>query len=256
MANTLSVLPMESIYENPLNQRSMDKEEIDIIKESILEVGLLHPLAVYKESENKYILVSGHKRFEALKELGRKGAATVQCTIVDKPSDSFKEAELMARANVHRSSPEQIKREVELVNNLWNTMDPKRKSFLSEKYKKAFIEENEDNPKYIEDPHKFIASRFRPRLDYINHVTGLNASNRTLAGYLSSTLKKENEGVEEKAPKKEKSVSLWKVLKSMDELKEKIDSCIPNCYDKEVKDELEAIKINIDASCRKIRGEC
>lgn len=256
MANSLQILQMDSIYENPLNQRSMNQEEIEIIKESILEVGLLHPLTVYKESENKYVLISGHKRFEALKSLGRKGSATVQCTIVDKPSDTSREAEMMARANVHRSSPEQIKKEVELVNNLWNTMDSKRRNFLIEKYKKAFVKQYESDPKYIEDPGKFTSSRFRPRLDYINHITGLNASNRTLATYLSNTLKKENEGVEETKEKKAKVVTFRNVLHQIDVLKGTIEAYKPSCCDSQIISELDSLSESLNTSDRKLRGEC
>lgn len=255
MANTLQILQMDAIYANPLNQRSMDEEEINIMKESILEVGLLHPLTVYKEGENRYVLISGHKRFEALKRIGRKGNATVQCTIVDKPSDASKEAEMMARANVHRSSPEQIKKEVELVNNLWNTMDSKRRSFLVEKYKKAFIKEHETDPKYIENPQTYITNRFRPRLDYINHITGLNASNRTLSGYLANTLKREREDIEEPKVKKEKVITIRNVLRSIDSLQGLIEGYAPNCSDAGMQSELESLKNALEASGRKLRGE-
>ena len=217
MANTLQVLEMDCIAPNPLNQRSMDQDEIKVIQDSILEVGLLHPLTVYKEAEGKYILVSGHKRFEALKNLGRSGKSKVQCTVVDKPSDASKEAELLARANVHRSNPAQIRREVEIVNGLWNTMDMSRRKALTEKYRKAFIEANQWDPKFQEDETKFIAQRFRPRADYINQITGLNVSNRTITTYLKDTLKKESEGYEEE-PKKERKITEKMITKAIESL--------------------------------------
>ena len=223
MANTLQILEMDSIEPNPLNMRSMNADEIKVIQDSILEVGLLHPLTVYEESAGRYILVSGHKRFEALKNLGRSGKSKVQCTVVDKPADVSKEAELLARANVHRSSPDQIRREVEIVNGLWNTMDTSRRKALTEKYRESFIEANQWDPKFIEDQTKFIAQRFRPRADYINQITGLNVSNRTITTYLKDTLKKESEGYAEE-PKKEKRITEKMILKSVDSLSGLIES--------------------------------
>lgn len=58
---------IEKIVENDLNN-IYSKRPLDELKESILKDGLLQPLVAYKEGSN-YILVSGHHRLRAIKEL-------------------------------------------------------------------------------------------------------------------------------------------------------------------------------------------
>ena len=58
---------IEKIVENNLNN-IYDKRPLDDLKESIVKDGLLQPLVAYKEGSN-YVLVSGHHRLAAIKEL-------------------------------------------------------------------------------------------------------------------------------------------------------------------------------------------
>ena len=218
MANTLKLVEMGKISQNPLNERSMDPSEIDVIKDSIMEVGLLHPLVVYEESEDHFILVSGHKRFKALQELGRMPNSTVQCTVVDKPSDITQEQELLARGNVGRSNPEQIANEIKLVNNIWNTMDSSRRKRLTESYRATFEIAHKDDPAYISDKTKYMTNRFRARMEYINHITGLNMSNKTISQYLKTTLENEDEALIDDKPKKERAFTIKQIAKSIDSL--------------------------------------
>ena len=224
MSSKLELLRMSDIHPNPLNNRSMTESEIENIKDSILEVGLLHPLTVYEDTPGFYIIVSGHKRFDALKLLGR-GNSTVQCTVIDKPGNPSEEMELMARANVHRSNPEQIQNECAIVNNLWNTMPAQRRSKLTEKYRKAFIKANETDPLYIKDPAAFMSNRFRARCEYINHITGLGLSNKTISKYLKDILKGESEEIpEEKKPVRVRTITASMIIKSIQSLSGLIDS--------------------------------
>jgi len=202
----------------------MTYEEIENLKESILEVGLLHPLTVYLNDAGNYTLISGHKRYKALLALGKSSTSKVQCTVIDKPLDYTKECELMARANVHRSSPEQIKTEVDIVNNLWNTMAQEKREYWTNKFQLQFDAKYGTDPKYLEDPKKFKSNRFRPRLDYINQITGLSLSNRTLTTYLKKTLSNEDESIEQSTTPKEKTVTIKHLLKAVDSLNGLIDS--------------------------------
>lgn len=62
-------IPYDEIIGNPNNTFSMDDEELMLLKQSIDSNGLFSPLTVMELSENKYMLLSGHRRFEVLKQL-------------------------------------------------------------------------------------------------------------------------------------------------------------------------------------------
>ncbi|MBI4454751.1 MAG: ParB/RepB/Spo0J family partition protein [Acidobacteria bacterium] len=57
--------------------REAAKDAVPKLAASVEKVGLLHPLTVCKRKDGKYDLVSGHVRFEALKERGEKTAPAV-----------------------------------------------------------------------------------------------------------------------------------------------------------------------------------
>lgn len=219
-------ISIKLLKENPLNsERSMDYGEIMNLRESIMEVGLLHPLTVYEngDAEGTFTILSGHKRYRALFDiLG--GIGDVQCMVIDKPADEIKESELMARANVHRSTPEEIEKEVSIVNNLWNTMSKERRTYWTERFLAQFEELNKTNADYLEDPSKFKSNRFRPRLDYINQITGLGLSNRTLTKYLKDTLKDEGEGFTTEKEKRERKITKKIIKKSCESLMGMIDA--------------------------------
>ena len=61
--NDLSANPLNKIYED-----QDTREDLDELIDSIRETGLQQPLIVSK-SENSYVLLSGHRRIKALKEL-------------------------------------------------------------------------------------------------------------------------------------------------------------------------------------------
>lgn len=244
-------IEIKLLRENPLNEaRIMSDDEIQNLKESIMEVGLLHPLVVYSnnDAEGTYTIVSGHKRYRAILEIaGPTGQAL--CSVIDKPDDQIVESELMTRANVHRSTPEEITTEVRIANNIWNTMTTERRKYWTERFENAFVEANKDNPKYIDDPEGFKSSRFRPRLDYIAQITGLGVSNRTLTKYLKETLKQSNEGLEEK-PKKEKKITVRNIRHACESLKGIIDACEYTApkppYLDDLQDNLESVLRELD----------
>lgn len=221
---TIKDIQLREIIPNPLNKsRSMDYNEIENLKDSIQEVGLLHPLVVYRNDAGTYTLISGHRRFAALNNMAGDDYA-VPCVVIEKPTNDVEEAEYMTRANVHRSSPDEIRNEVKIANDLWNSMSKDKKKVWSARLEEEFIEKNYANPMYKEDPKQFKSNRFRPRLMYINKITGLNLSNRSISGYLTSTLEEEGEAIiSEKPERKPNKVTVKKIAKTMTKLNELLD---------------------------------
>lgn len=69
--NNLKTVSLSEIIENEKNVlfRELTEKEMEELKSSIQEVGLLEPLVVVQEGEH-YKLISGHQRKKALEELG------------------------------------------------------------------------------------------------------------------------------------------------------------------------------------------
>jgi len=65
-------------------RRVADDDEMESLIHSISTIGLLHPLTVVRE-EKKYRILAGHRRFIALKALGR---TSVPCNIIETSLDS------------------------------------------------------------------------------------------------------------------------------------------------------------------------
>ena len=217
-------IKLKDIRPNPLNSsRSMDYNEIENLKDSISEVGLLHPLTVYQNIDNTYTLISGHRRFAALNNLAGKDEE-VPCTVIEKPATKEEEEEYLSRSNVHRSSPEEIRNEVKFANDIWDSMPSERRKEWMKKFEKKFKEENEANPLYKENPKAFKSNRFRPRLMYINHITGLNLSTRTVSTYIKATLDEAGESIGEEKPKKAPNrVTVKKISSTMKKLNSLLD---------------------------------
>lgn len=214
----INKINVSDIVANPLNNRSM--KDVDIIAESIQLVGLLHPLVVY-EDHGKYVLISGHRRFEALKKLKN---TTVDAVIVGKPKTEFEEQELMSQANIHRSSPEEIKHEAFLAQNVYNTMPNEYREKWREALLKDFVEKAKGNEKYNKDPKGFIDNNFRAREEYIKSMTGLDVSNSTVKKLVKDYLREageipDNHAEEEEAtPKQKKKITRKNIMKSISSL--------------------------------------
>lgn len=70
-------IPIDEIEDNPFNPRQFYSEEsIKQLAESIKRVGLIHSITV-REHNDKYEIVAGHRRFRALRMLGRKSIEVV-----------------------------------------------------------------------------------------------------------------------------------------------------------------------------------
>ncbi len=87
--NNLKTIGINEIIDNPKNTlfRELTAEEMDELKASILEVGLLEPLVVVKATDDKYRLVSGHQRKKALQELGMDKVAVNVVTLEDEDEE-------------------------------------------------------------------------------------------------------------------------------------------------------------------------
>ena len=221
MAKKTLFIQMKDIKPNRLNKRSMDLEEIEVLSESIKDAGLINPLVVYQNQDGSYTLLDGHRRYRALELMGRAGTNQVPCIVVDKPSDEVREQELMANGNIHRSKPEDLKHEIEVANVLWNTMSKTRRDKLTQEYKQKFIDKFCNDEKYQENPSQFLSNRFRPRIDYIRAITGLDYSNKTVTSTLSEILKAKSEKLNPKIEKeiKEKVITSKDIIRYIKSLK-------------------------------------
>lgn len=181
MPENFQTVPVSQIHPNELNHRSMDAEEIADLADSINRIGMVSPLVVYRKTNNFYTLLSGHRRLEAIQQLGWND---VTCKIVDPPADTYAEQEFLAQANMHRSSPDDLKNEITSMLRSWETMDETRRDDITHRIEEKWKEENKDNPRYQHDPAGFKRRNFRPKLTYISVMTGLNLANTTVKKYL------------------------------------------------------------------------
>jgi ParB family transcriptional regulator, chromosome partitioning protein len=86
---TLQNIPVDEISPNPHNPRLIfEPRELDELKNSILKVGILVPLTVYKNEKSypktQYVILDGERRWRCAKELGFQ---FVPANIIDEPKD-------------------------------------------------------------------------------------------------------------------------------------------------------------------------
>ena len=182
------ILNVNDLRENPANDRSMDPDAIRVLAESIDKEGFRGTLVAYRDGD-RYTLLSGHKRLAALRLCG---INRVPVDVVDAPKSLTEEQEIMSRLNIHRSAPEEVRQEVSLMSRAWNTMDADRKKELTAKYRDEFTKYHSSNPKYQEDPDGYISRNFKPKCEYIRHMTGLSDSNTTIKRALKEIAEQEN----------------------------------------------------------------
>lgn len=98
---TLKDLAIGEIGPNPHNPRlHFDEKDLEDLKESIRNAGVLVPITVYENedanSSEKYILLDGERRWRCTKDLGLK---TVPANIVDRPKDTTQN--ILYMFNIH-----------------------------------------------------------------------------------------------------------------------------------------------------------
>ena len=94
---------LELLHSNPFQPRiNIKLEPLNELIASIKQNGLLQPIVVTKQKDNKYIIVAGHRRFEAYKEIGRKSIkAVVKEDLSDKDLAILSLTENIMRENLH-----------------------------------------------------------------------------------------------------------------------------------------------------------
>ena len=222
---TLTKIKLGNIQPNPLNIHNNDSsQQVKIIADSISTIGLESPLVVYEDKEfaNKkmYTIISGHKRYEALKQLGKPPIYEVPCVVEDKPKDEIAEREILLQNNLGRKSPEEIKKQVQEASRIWNKLSPDVRQKYTDAFKNQFVIEESKNHK-VDD--KYIRDNFRPRLEYIKRMSGLDMSNSTVKSLLKTELEKVSEGFVQEV--KEKTVSIKDILRRVNTLSGLIEIC-------------------------------
>lgn len=95
MKPTLEVvyLPLDELHDYESNAKVHDRGNIDAIKASIGEFGNCDPIGVWTDENGKHVIVEGHGRRIALKELGQD---TVPCILLNHLSDEQRRAYALA----------------------------------------------------------------------------------------------------------------------------------------------------------------
>ncbi|MCL2844136.1 MAG: ParB/RepB/Spo0J family partition protein [Chitinivibrionia bacterium] len=100
-----STVSISAISPNPFQPRiDFNVEQIEELAKSIKEQGLLQPIVVRKISEQKYQIVSGERRFRALKSLGEVDAPV----IIRDDIDDKQMLELALVENIQRENLNEI----------------------------------------------------------------------------------------------------------------------------------------------------
>lgn len=73
-------IPLDEIVANPDNQKLFTMENVEGLCQSIESVGFNGAIEVYRLPSGKYQISSGHRRYAAMKRLGRK---TIPCIIME-----------------------------------------------------------------------------------------------------------------------------------------------------------------------------
>lgn len=118
-------LELNSIYPNP-NQPRKSFENIDELAQSIDKKGLIQAIAVSKDSNGKYMIISGERRFRACTHLGLK---TIKCHIINADNKDIEEISLIE--NIQRNDLTDF--EVSnFITRLWESGEYSKKQDLAE----------------------------------------------------------------------------------------------------------------------------
>lgn len=216
---TFTQINLGNIRENPLNiHNNDDDDQIQLMADSISEIGLQNPLVVYEDNyagKKVYTILSGHKRYRALIRSGKPPIFSVPCVVEDKPADEMAERELLLQNNMARKDPEEIQRQALEASAIWSRMSPERRERYAKQFEARFIiEQKKKGGRY--DP-AFIKDNFRPRLEYIRKMTGLSVCNRTVTNILRKELEKTSEALPVE-PTKEKAITIKDIIKRANSL--------------------------------------
>jgi len=108
-------VPISSIKENPINYQiysSKHTKEDEELEQSLSLYGLLEPILVNKENNQ---IISGHRRFNALKKLGKKTIDVIFKSVGEMDiieliqSNRHREKTLIEKINEYRTLKSQMK---------------------------------------------------------------------------------------------------------------------------------------------------
>ena len=209
---SVRLIPVDRICVNPKNSRSL--EGIDVLAESIRRTGrLLEPLLTYEE-DGVYYILSGHRRFAAWKflcdEPGSTWSRTIPCITVPKPQDEYEERILMSQANIHRYEPEEIRNEVRIAIEIWESMSDEKQVEMKKVLKDRFLDEQGE-----EVTSEFLRSNYRPKLEFVRFLTGIKSTNKTIQKMLKDKEPGNN--------KEKQTITKAKILKEVRNLSRDLD---------------------------------
>jgi len=87
---------VSKLKEADYNPRQISKEHFQDIKKSLKKLGCIDPILINKNKERENIIVGGHMRLRAMKELGEK---KIPCIYLDMPLEVEKEANIRLNKN-------------------------------------------------------------------------------------------------------------------------------------------------------------
>ena len=96
MKDTLELksIPLDQIEYNPVNTKIFNMDDIEHLAKTIKEEGYNDPILVFKNKNGRYEILSGHRRYEAMKLLGEK---TIPSNILPEiPSETKKDLILLS----------------------------------------------------------------------------------------------------------------------------------------------------------------
>lgn len=71
-------IPLDEIYVPVKLKKTLDTAKVELLAESILEKGLEVPIQVRRdEAKNRFVLVSGYHRLEAMRALGESSVQAI-----------------------------------------------------------------------------------------------------------------------------------------------------------------------------------
>lgn len=121
-------LDTKNLKPNPVNLQVYGEEGTDYrLIDSIEEKGQLEPLVVIEEKEvpGDYVIISGHRRWTALKTLGKKA----DCRVVSFEDDELEMKEAIVEFNKYRKKkPSQIVNEANLLRSIYAERAKKRQT--------------------------------------------------------------------------------------------------------------------------------
>ena len=90
-------IPLDQIDENPENAEIFNMDNIDSLADGIQENGFLGAINVLKKPDGRYEISSGHRRYRAMRALGRE---TIPCIVDPYPDDDVERVLKLISSNI------------------------------------------------------------------------------------------------------------------------------------------------------------